>query len=553
MEHHFSRQELFDLVWSRPMSHLAAEFSVTPDMLLALLRKAHIPRPPAGHWMRKEFGKAIAQPPLPPPPPGCTEPLVLDARRRASLRAGGKPARAEPATERVEARPSATSPSSSRVTTSSDEEALAGGRSAPTAGPSAPATGNPVAAAGPTVEPAPASPRSAPTPRPTTPTTLTREELHAAVWAKPMARLAEDFGISGNGLAKICERAKIPYPPRGFWARRAAGQTPRQAPLPASEDARPIIIRPTPPPSVPAPLPPEAGQLLDKVLAREATLKVNDRLVRPHPIIASWLAAHEEERRKARSERDPWRREIFAPKDFTEVDRRRHRILDALFKAIERHGGKITEGDRKTLFIETLGERTEIQLREKNRQRRVPLTDEERRWRTAGADGWRQELVPTGMLVLEVKTWTWPQGLARQWLETDRQPLEEMLPGIVATFVAAGPLLVDMRRQKEAAERERQLAEQRRHEEERRRKRDRNQWRRFQEMAQAWQDLATVRRFLAALREMQPTSGDDIGGRSVEEWIAWAEDWMRRTDPLADGPQSMFGQIAAVTDWTYRD
>ncbi|MCZ8096467.1 MAG: hypothetical protein O9972_00970 [Burkholderiales bacterium] len=368
-----------------------------------------------------------------------------------------------------------------------------------------------------------------------------------------MSRLAEDYGISGNGLAKICDREDIPYPPRGFWAQRAAGKKPKQAPLPKSSRASPITIRPTPMPAPPMALPQEVQRAVDKVLAAEATLKVQDRLLRPHAVIASWLAEHEDTLRKARSERDPWRRDLFRPKDFTAVDRRRHRILDALFKAIERHGGKATEGERRTLFVETLGEKVEVQLREKQRQQRRPLTDDERRWRTAGANGWSQELVPTGFLVLEIKTWQWPQGLPRQWLETERQSMEDMLPGILATFMAAGPLLVEMRRKREAEEHERQVAEQRRRDEERRRKRDKNQWRRFTEMAHAWQDLAAVRDFLAALRAMPTTPGGEIDGKTIEEWMAWAEDWLRRADPAAEGLESVFGQIAAITDWTYRD
>lgn len=47
-------------------------------------------------------------------------------------------------------------------------------------------------------------------PRPTQPTVLTREELYSAVWATPMSRLVEDYGISGNGLAKICDRENVP-------------------------------------------------------------------------------------------------------------------------------------------------------------------------------------------------------------------------------------------------------------------------------------------------------------------------------------------------------
>jgi hypothetical protein len=33
---------------------------------------------------------------------------------------------------------------------------------------------------------------------------VTRDDLYAMVWRLPMSRLATEFGISGNGLAKIC-------------------------------------------------------------------------------------------------------------------------------------------------------------------------------------------------------------------------------------------------------------------------------------------------------------------------------------------------------------
>lgn len=31
-----------------------------------------------------------------------------------------------------------------------------------------------------------------------------------------MSKLAAEFGVSGNGLAKICDRLKVPYPGRGY-------------------------------------------------------------------------------------------------------------------------------------------------------------------------------------------------------------------------------------------------------------------------------------------------------------------------------------------------
>src|SRR5262249_51342656 len=58
--------------------------------------------------------------------------------------------------------------------------------------------------------------------------TLTRQELYDLVWATPMAKLAESFGLSDVGLAKICDRHRIPTPPRGYWAKKNAGKKVKQ-------------------------------------------------------------------------------------------------------------------------------------------------------------------------------------------------------------------------------------------------------------------------------------------------------------------------------------
>jgi len=511
MEHHFTRQELYDRVWSKPISHLVVELGTTTGNLSTLLRHADIPKPSSGHWMRKEFGKPVEQPPLPPAPSGCVEPLVVDTEKPSVKRK----------LKHVKANPDAVSLS----------------------------VGTQQVLVSPAEDPVQLSLK----PRPTQPTTMTREELYGAVWTTPLSRLAEDYGISGNGLAKICDRENIPYPPRGYWAKHAVSKAPKQTPLPKSSSTHSITIRPTPLPPPPIELPPEVKQQADKARASEAALLVPARLLRPHTVIASWLTEHEQKKRQARSERDPWRRNLYDPGDFSETDRRKHRILDTLFKAIERQGGKVKQGERGILFAEILGEKVEFQVREKQKQERRPLTDNEKRWKSPGDKDWKKDLVPAGWLVFEIKTWQWPNALPRQWLESEKQPMDGMLPDILATFVAAGPLLVQQRKDREAAERERQLAEQRRYEEQRRRKRDANRWRHFRELAQDWHELAAVRDFLAALRSMNIAPTAEIDGRSVEEWIAWAEEWLQRADPTAGGVGKVFEQVAGITDWTYRD
>src|SRR5687768_1708485 len=61
---------------------------------------------------------------------------------------------------------------------------------------------------------------------------LSRKDFYNLVWSKPMSKLAELYGLSDVGLAKICKKLDIPRPPRGYWAKRRVGRNPRKTPLP---------------------------------------------------------------------------------------------------------------------------------------------------------------------------------------------------------------------------------------------------------------------------------------------------------------------------------
>ena len=74
-----------------------------------------------------------------------------------------------------------------------------------------------------------------------------RVDLYSAVWSKPMMKLAEEFGISGRGLAKLCERLKVPVPPRGYWRKVSLGQSIKKIPLPEGKRAINPNLKPTTP------------------------------------------------------------------------------------------------------------------------------------------------------------------------------------------------------------------------------------------------------------------------------------------------------------------
>lgn len=68
-----TRQELYDLVWSKPMMHAAKQFDISGVMLGRICKERNVPRPPRGYWANlqatsaKKIGR-FTKPPLPNQP-----------------------------------------------------------------------------------------------------------------------------------------------------------------------------------------------------------------------------------------------------------------------------------------------------------------------------------------------------------------------------------------------------------------------------------------------------------------------------------------------------
>ena len=71
---------------------------------------------------------------------------------------------------------------------------------------------------------------------------LTREQLYALVWDKPMRTLAGEFGLSDVALHKICRKHDIPTPPVGYWAKKAHGKRVSVTPLPTAASSPLVAI-----------------------------------------------------------------------------------------------------------------------------------------------------------------------------------------------------------------------------------------------------------------------------------------------------------------------
>lgn len=382
------------------------------------------------------------------------------------------------------------------------------------------------------------------------PVTVSREELYREVWQTPMQHLAVRYGISVSSLAEICLRLRVPRPYLGYWAKRAVGKPTRQLELPPAniDTPRQVVITPTPPLPLSRPQAtqsPKMRERYERTLHEASTIRVPTTLTDPHPIIAKWIAEDARLVRDFKRGRNPLR-----PSALSELDGRRHRILDTLFKELEKRGSKVISGHYHSLCVQIGSERVDFTLREHIRHIRRPVTEKEKKDRFYSGQKWRQEMIPTGNLAFKITSYL-DRGVTGHWTDEPNSLLEQKIGEIIAVFVLAGVLLSEKRRVEEGRERRRLEAERRRSEATDRRRREQNRWRRFLDLAGQWRKAEAAREFLAALEAQRSPRERPIGGRRSDTWLKWAHERLKVYDPLEDGIEAVWKNLARVTARDY--
>ena len=77
MAERLSREELYELVWSKTMGSLSTRFGVSNAVLKQTCRRAAIPMPTPGYWTKKALGKETFQAALPSRLPGMDNDVVV--------------------------------------------------------------------------------------------------------------------------------------------------------------------------------------------------------------------------------------------------------------------------------------------------------------------------------------------------------------------------------------------------------------------------------------------------------------------------------------------
>ena len=368
--------------------------------------------------------------------------------------------------------------------------------------------------------------------------TLTREELYKRIWATPMSRLAREYGLSDRGLAKICERYRIPRPPRGYWAKRQFGQNPRQTPFPKEKDppGRKIALWPG---TAPDPSEDRRSEPRIEVVVPEVVAEL-------HPLVART----EKSLRSARSDESglvsPRAKKAMRVSVAPDSIDRAVRILDSLVRALEKLDypveASVDDKGRPRTVATVKDEEVEFHLIEKTRREERQLSEREQRLKER--DSWRYrdsqyQYFPTSLLSLQILT-SAKYGMTRTWSDLKKCRLEKRL-GLFVTALESTSLAIK-RNRLEAEERERRWAEEARIRRQNRRliEAEEERVKYLGKQVDEWQQSQGIREFIETVKLVAVSrAGQMVDEIELEGWIEWAEAQADRLDPLAKTPPSI--------------
>lgn len=382
---------------------------------------------------------------------------------------------------------------------------------------------------------------------------IDREALYDLVWSEPVRTVAARFEISDVALKKACQRASIPTPDRGYWAKREAGKSVTKIALPPRAPGHSNVVTfghtsywyPNWTPAElagPLPPPPNFPEPIEAVRARIersiGQVKCTTKVSGWHPAIRKLLEKDEERQKKAAS--SPYGFSWDEPVFTTAAEQRRLRILNALFLSVSRFNGKVTVRGKEARELSITFDRQHV----------VVALDHESAPQKSGS-----VKLPAPLRFSILKSFG-TSDVRASWADEANTPLEHQLSKITVEIIVdaevqlrEGALHHHRWRAEQKARLEREKEERQleaiRKEAERRELEQRERLEALFKAADDYRRAEDIRGFVSkfARRIDQAGSRRDDG---FEQWISWALQEADRIDPSNSLVLPGFTELAAA-------
>lgn len=355
-----------------------------------------------------------------------------------------------------------------------------------------------------------------------------REDLYKKVWEKALMLVAADYGLSDNGLKKICIKMNIPIPYNGYWAKLKYGKNVLKTPLPKLKPGDLETYKLEIEEKQEIEMMERYISLIEFEQQPENKITVPDKFARLHPLVKLTKERVSNVKRYS----DPLLRVHYGKIFFMLVSPatlgRATRILNTIVLELEKRGFVIRLGENENSPPVTKlvfdNQTIKIQLRELTKIEKKPrinsytkLTEYER------------VFVPTGILKIEIDEYG-TNGITTIFTDTKFKKLEDQLNNFIINLYkyVNRYVLRDIKWEKERkieAERRKQaqlLEEERKREEERTEN--------LLKLAKDWNRIKYISTFLD---EMEITMKEkNLLTEEKKEWLRWARNKMKLMNPI---------------------
>ena len=359
-------------------------------------------------------------------------------------------------------------------------------------------------------------------------TTLTRKELYDLVWSKPLTHIAKEFGLSDNGVRKVCKKHNIPLPKAGHWSKLKHGKkveikilnNPSENPeIPFSSNINES--------SQPHTLTDLARAKKEVLKLKEEYLTVPQRLSKPVPLVTATKRYFENE--KIRKKRGDWRsnhnEKVLDINVSEHLLPRALRIMDTFIKLLQKRNISISVDIHTKITVN--GETYGIRLKEKNKR-----TKKEK------VDFWdRYEYKPSGELSFKIDS-TYP---LKEWADSKNKKVEDKLADILAW--------IEVRAEKDKKQRiEREIEHKKWEEEEKKRKifqkeKDEELFKflKLFESATRWHKSQYIRNYIKEYEQF--ALKNDLLDNEKISYIEWAKEKADWYDPFIEKEVALLEDI----------
>lgn len=359
---------------------------------------------------------------------------------------------------------------------------------------------------------------------------VSREELYAMVWATQMQKLAKEFGISDVALAKTCKKLGVPRPPRGHWARKAAGQTVKATALPArgAKQRDGVYLSRASEPKPVIELSEGTVALIEHLMIPENIMSISETLDKPHPLVRRTMQA------LSKSKIDMYGA-LWGSYGCLDLRLSKQSLarallfMDAVLRQLEKLGYEVTVPESGKTVIAMGDVEMGISLYERFTRFEQLLTEKQKK------DWWhfdKYRFEPSGEFDLTLSRWPLHD---RHWRDTPKRKLEDRLTDIMVEIVRSTEL-VRIENDRREVERLLRLEQQRLEAERIQKEIDENRRREeLETQASRWRAASELRTFIQACEmEFSRQKSADLEF-SESTWLRWAYQHADRLDPIKNG------------------